>query len=60
MRKIKLILTVLFVSIIFSCFSLDSISAETTNTNIKQKEYESKNVKDLFKAFINPPGFTNF
>ena len=39
MRKIKLILSVLFVSIIFSCFSLDSISAESTNTNIEQKEY---------------------
>ena len=60
MRKIKLILSVLFVSIIFSCFSLDSISAESTNTNIEQKEYESKNVKELFKSFYKSTGVYEF
>ena len=60
MRKIKLILSALFVSIIFSCFSLDAISAESTNTNIEQKEYEGNPYIDVRECYDNEDGERQF
>ena len=60
MKNVKYIISTLFFCLIFSSFTLNSISVEAVNSNVEQKEYESKNVKQLFKSFYKSTGVYEF
>jgi hypothetical protein len=47
----KQIIIPILVLFLFIGISNQSYAADITNTKVEQKEYESKNIKELFKSF---------
>ena len=52
----KQIIITILVLFLFIGISNQSYAADITNTKVEQKEYESKNIKELFKSFYKSTG----
>ena len=60
MVNMKTYISIILVLVIFISFSNDAYSAQNNNVKVQQKEYESKNVKELFKSFYRSTGVYEF
>ena len=60
MVNIKTYISIALLFFIFISFSNDAYSAQNNNIKVEQKEYEPKNVKELFKSFYKSTGVYEF
>ena len=60
MVNIKTYISIVLLFFIFISFSNYAYSAQNNNIKVEQKEYESKNVKELFKSFYRSTGVYEF